>query len=72
MGDNEKIFFHAGDKVQFKHDIDYRPIMFVEKVLLPINFVSGDKELLGIKCIWFASDGSFQEHDFNTKDLVKV
>jgi len=31
-----------------------------------------DNILKGIRCMWFTTDGTIQEHIFNTKDLILI
>lgn len=73
MATNDLVFFHAGDRVQLKQDIPNKPVMVVSSI--PKTRRIGQKDLtdkpilLGVKCFWFTSDGSYQERLFNSKDL---
>lgn len=71
----ENVYFNAGDIVQLKQDIPYKPKMIVVKKITSI-FKHNDKDekpiLKGIKCMWFTQDGIYQENIFNTKDLIKL
>ena len=66
----ERVFFTAGDVVELKQEILYKPIMIVKSVdkITP----TGERPvLLGILCFWFTEDGTYQEKRFNTKDLIR-
>jgi hypothetical protein len=66
----QKLFFTPGDVVAVRHEIEFKPDMIV-KTVQKVK-VSGESRgtLLGVVCYWFTADGSYQEHLFNTKDLV--
>ena len=71
----ESIYFKPGDIVQLKQDVPNVPQMIVvKKETLLFKSKDEDKKngLKGIKCMWFTSDSAYQEHTFNTKDLIKV
>lgn len=75
--EEEKIYFNAGDVVQLRQDIPYKPKMLVvkkEASLFKHDRKEDDKRpiLKGIRCRWFTSAGELQEAVFNTKDLVKL
>lgn len=74
--DEEKIYFNAGDVVQLKQDIPYKPKMIVIKKITSIfkHDIKNERKstLKGIKCMWFSEDGTYQEAVFNTKDLQIV
>lgn len=72
------IFFNPGDIVQLKQNIPNKPRMVVIKKVTSI-FKHDPKKiedkkgpLRGIKCMWFTTDGLYQETVFNTKDLILV
>ena len=76
----EKVFFASGDLVVVKHEVPNRPTMIVQsidKMTMPkkqgeaMSMSSKSSALLGITCIWFATDMSLQVHRFNTKDIKK-
>ena len=71
----ESIYFKPGDIVRLKQDVPNVPQMIVVKKET-LLFKSKDEEkkngLKGIKCMWFTSDGAYQEHTFNTKDLLLI
>lgn len=71
----EKIYFNPGDIVSLKQDIPNKPTMLVVKkevFVFKNQKETQDNGLKGIRCRWFASDGSLQEAVFNTKDLIKL
>ena len=83
IGDNlwgdEKVFFRPGDIVKLKHsDIDNRPNMLVigkEILTETVNCPDGKKEkisLLGMRCMWYDSNQTYQEKVYSTKDLIKI
>lgn len=72
------IYFNPGDVVQVKQDLDYKPKMIVIRKITSM-FKNDSKRvedkrsiLRGIKCMWYTSDGVYQEALFNTKDLELV
>lgn len=73
--EKENIFFNPGDVVQLKQDIPNKPKMIVIKKVTsifkhdPKRTPDSKSILLGIKCMWFTSNGEYQEQTFNTKDL---
>lgn len=71
--EDSKIYFNAGDIVQLKQDIPNKPKMIVIKKITSV-FKNEDKRtaLRGIKCMWFTTEGLYQEAVFNTKDLLLV
>ena len=76
--EENNIFFNAGDVVQLKQNIPNKPKMVVVKKVTSI-FKHDIKKpedkrsvLKGIKCMWFTSDGTYQENIFNTKDLQLI
>lgn len=72
------IFFNPGDVVQLKQNIPNKPKMVVIKKVTsifkhdPKRIEDRKSTLRGIKCMWFTSDGFYQENTFNTKDLELV
>ena len=75
--EEEKIFYMPGDVVTLKQDIPNKPTMIVmKKETCKIRDKSfgniKEESLRGIRCMWFTSDGTFQEAIFNTKDLIKL
>lgn len=72
------IYFNAGDVVQLKQDIPNKPKMIVVKKVTSIfkHDIKGTEDkkstLKGIKCMWFTTDGVYQENIFNTKDLELI
>lgn len=76
--DDDKIYFNAGDVVQLKQDIPNKPKMVVIKKVTSIfkhdlsKLEDKKGPLRGIKCMWFTTDGLYQENTFNTKDLTLV
>ena len=71
----ESIYFKPGDIVQLKQDVPNVPQMIVvkkETLLFKSKDEAKKNGLKAIKCMWFTSDGAYQEHTFNTKDLIKV
>lgn len=78
MMEETNIFFNPGDIVQLKQDIPNKPKMVVIKKVTSI-FKHDSKRtedrkssLKGIKCMWFTTDGLYQEAIFSTKDLEPV
>ena len=72
--EKENIFFNPGDVVQLKQNIPNKPKMVVIKKVTSIFKHDLKKQedsriLLGIKCMWFTTNGEYQEQIFNTKDL---
>ena len=70
-----KIYFMPGDVVELKQDIPNKPTMIVvKKKTLTIKPSDGDKSefFQGMLCMWFTSDGLYQEKVFSTKDLIKI
>ena len=75
MIDFEKIYFMPGDVVTLKQDVPNKPTMIVvKKKTLTIKPKEGDKSefFQGILCMWFTTDGLYQEKIFSTKDLIKL
>ena len=74
---NDRIYLNPGDVVQLKQNIPYKPKMIVIKKITSI-FKHDTKRLdnrpilKGIKCMWFTTDGTYQEATFSTKDLQLV
>lgn len=72
------IFFNPGDTVRVKQNLPNKPLMIVVKKVTSIfkhdpNRNEDKKSTLkGIKCMWFATDGTPQEYIFSTKDLELV
>lgn len=72
------IYFNAGDVVQLKQNIPNKPKMVVIKKVTSIfkhdPKKTEDKKpiLKGIKCMWFTTNGMYQENIFNTKDLERI
>lgn len=76
--EDTNIFFNPGDIVQLKQNIPNKPKMVVIKKVTSI-FKHDPKKLedkkgplRGIKCMWFTTDGLYQENTFNTKDLELI
>ena len=70
---DDKIYFSPGQRVTLKQEIDYKPIMVVQKVERNIiRNREGNDLLRGIKCRWFTKDGFLQEAVFSTKDLKLI
>lgn len=74
--EENNVYFNAGDVVQLKQDIANKPKMVVIKKVTSIfkhDKVEDKKPTLkGIKCMWFTTNGMYQENIFNTKDLEKI
>ena len=71
----EKVYFMPGDIVTLKQNIPNKPAMIVvKKKTLTIKPKEEDKSnfLQGMLCMWFTSDGLYQEKIFSTKDLKKL
>lgn len=80
----EMIFFKAGELVELRVDLPYKPVMVVKAVKkskLRNTIVSSTdtkpsqepkSTLIGISCFWFTADYQYQEAVFNTKDLIKL
>lgn len=71
----ERIYFAAGDQVEIKHPLEYKPLMIVlsvDKIPIRGNSTATTSSLLGVTCFWFSSDMKFQSERFNTKDLSKL
>lgn len=68
----EKVFFTAGDEVELKQDLPYKPVMVVRSVDKVTSTGMGQKPiLLGVTCFWFTDSMLYQEKRFNTKDLIE-
>lgn len=68
----DKIFFTPGDLVTIKHELPNKPVMLVKgKETKTIRGAEKDY-FVGIRCVWFTADGTFQEEIFSTKDLSHV
>ena len=76
MAKDIKYSFKVGDKVLFKHIlgmVNPGVIMVMGEARAMLMKNSDDKaKLMGIKCIWFSSNGELQEYVFHTKDLVPL
>lgn len=75
MEQKDKVFLKPGDIVTLKQDIPNRPTMLVmrkESNFFKDNAPVGASTLKGIRCRWFANDGSEQQAIFSTKDLVLI
>lgn len=76
--ENTNIFFNPGDIVQLKQDIPYKPKMIVIKKVTtifkhdPKRNEDNKSTLRGIKCMWFTTEGLYQEGIFSTKDLELI
>lgn len=72
----DKIFLSPGEVVTLKQDIPNKPLMVVVRKETSIfkygEYVKKKPVLLGIRCMWFTTDGTLQEAVFSTKDLVKT
>lgn len=65
----DKVFYTAGDVVQIKHKLPFKPVMLVKgKETKTIKGAEG-VHFLGIKCFWFTTNQEYQENIFSTKDL---
>ena len=70
-----KIYFKPGELVTLRQNIPNKPVMIVvKKKTLTIKPKDEDKSnfLQGMLCMWFTTEGLYQEKMFNTKDLIKV
>lgn len=72
----DKIFLSPGEVVTLKQDIPNKPLMVVVRKETSIfkygEYVKKKPVLLGIRCMWFTTDGTLQEAVFSTKDLIKI
>lgn len=72
----DKIFLSPGEVVTLKQDIPNKPLMVVVRKETSIfkygEYVKKKPVLLGIRCMWFTTDGTLQEAVFSTKDLQLV
>ena len=72
----DKIFLSPGEVVTLKQDIPNKPLMIVVRKETSIfkygEYVKKKPVLLGIRCMWFTTDGTLQEAVFSTKDLQLV
>ena len=74
----DNVYFTAGQVVQIKQDIPYKPLMIVVKKETSLfkhdSKRMNDKKpvLIGIRCRWFTTTGELQEAVFSTKDLVLI
>lgn len=69
----EKSYFRPGDVVTLRQDIPNKPKMVViRKEITLFKDQYQNTQLRGIRCRWFATDGSLQEATWNTKDLIKL
>lgn len=69
----ETIYFKPGEVVSLKQDLPNKPVMYViRKINNIIKSKDSDKNLKGILCRWFTTNGELQEAIFNTKDIYKV
>ena len=72
----DKIFLSPGEVVTLKQDIPNKPLMVVVRKETYIfkygEYVKKKPVLLGIRCMWFTTDGTLQEAVFSTKDLQLV
>ena len=72
------VYFNPGDVVQLKQNLPYKPKMVVVKKVTSIfkhdlkKLEDKKSALQGIKCMWFTTDGLYQEAIFSTKDLQLV
>lgn len=72
------VYFNPGDVVQLKQNLPYKPKMVVIKKVTsifkhdPKKLEDKKSALKGIKCMWFTTDGLYQEAIFSTKDLQLV
>lgn len=65
-----KVLFKPGDIVTLRQDLPNKPKMLVTEVVT--SRMKTYKTLIGIKCIWFTTQGRLQELVFSTKDLIKL
>lgn len=76
MNDLDKVYFAPGSLCMVRHNIEYKPIMYVvEKISRNVkNKDTGVLEnlFIGIKCRWFDKNETLQEAVFNTKDLQLI
>lgn len=71
----DKVYFMPGDIVELKQNVPNKPTMIVvKKKTLTIKPKDEDKTnfLQGMLCMWFTTDGLYQEKIFSTKDLKKL
>lgn len=71
----DKVYFMPGDIVELKQNVPNKPTMIVvKKKTLTIKPKDEDKTnfLQGMLCMWFTTDGLYQEKIFSTKDLKKT
>lgn len=72
----DKIFLSPGEVVTLKQDIPNKPLMVVVRKETSIfkygEYIKKKPVLLGIRCMWFTTDGTLQEAVFSTKDLIKI
>ncbi len=69
-------YFKAGELVEIKQNLDYKPVMVV-KTIKKARFKEKYKKetknlLLGVACFWFTPAGEYCEQIFSTKDLSHV
>lgn len=76
--ESDKLYLNPGDVVQLKQNIPYKPKMVVIKKVItifkydPKRHEDNKSTLRGIKCMWFTTEGLYQEGIFSTKDLELV
>lgn len=71
----EKVFFYPGDIVQLRQCIDNKPSKMIVSKTQSMTIKTDNtskKQLLGIVCRWFTTDGALQEAMFSSKDLIKL
>lgn len=67
----ELVYFNPGNVVKVKHLPD-SPLMVVKQANKFWDAASGSGKLLGIRCYWFSSTGTYHEEVFSSKDLSKI
>lgn len=77
--ENDKVFFIPGDLVRLNKDLDNKPdkMLVIKKKTLTVktgDYLNETKSeyFQGILCGWFDANQNYQEHVFNTKDLIKI
>lgn len=71
--ESDKIFLIPGDVVQIRQDIANKPrMLIIKKVNSMFKDENGKGPLVGMKCIWFTTNGELQSGVFSTKDLIKI
>lgn len=69
-GTREKTFFIPGDIVTIRHNIPFKPIMWVEGKETKLIKKDDASHFIGMKCSWFNTNLELQKAVISTKDLV--